>query len=290
MTQSPNIKRESGGSRTNNEVAKVPEVLPLHPKANGILYDIRISDLDSTFKLCEKEISETLEQLLEIVPDYQTLNPLIKNISDAFSILQKEKSEYKKVRSALKDAKREYVDRYREHPQVTLDTWDHYSQNESDFRGLYATLEEHVKNNQTDANDLSDVDPKERILRVLPYIWNDPRCVLPDDILDGHTTAENNREQDLQIEGGQIELICPITCKPFEEPLISKKCHHTFDKAGITSYLAGGTDGKRDCPQAGCNQVLSIQDFEPDPVMTLRCKIAKIQQGEKDEYEGLDVL
>ena len=290
MTQSPGIKKESGNSRTDKEVVKVPEVLPLHPKANGILYDIRISDLDSTFKLCEKQTLETLEQLLEVVPDYRTLNPLVRDISDAFSTLQKEKLEYKKVRSALKDAKREYVDRYREYSQVTLDTWDDYSQNDSNFRGLYATLEEHVKIGQTDANDLGDVDPNERILRVLPYIWNDPRCVLPDDILSGPNTTESNAEQDLQIEGGQIELICPITCKPFEEPLISKKCHHTFDKAGITSYLADGTDGKRDCPQAGCNQVLSIQDFEPDPIMTLRCKIAKIQQGERDEYEGLDVL
>lgn len=123
-----------------------------------------------------------------------------------------------------------------------------------------------------------------KILKVLPYIWNDPTCVIPD-------LQNPADEDDLQIEGGKIELTCPITCKPYEAPLISRKCNHVFDRDGIQNYLQGYTT--RDCPQAACSQVVSMRDFVRDPIMELRCKIAKMkesQEQDKRSSQAIDVL
>ena len=54
-------------------------------------------------------------------------------------------------------------------------------------------------------------------------------------------------------------LICPITSALPEHPVISKICHHVYDKRAITRYIQQqNSDGKRDviCPAIGCNQTI----------------------------------
>ncbi|CAI4407996.1 CQS_1a_G0013220.mRNA.1.CDS.1 [Saccharomyces cerevisiae] len=260
----------------------IPKSVPLHPKTGKYFHNLHARDLSNIYQQCYKQIDETINQLVDSTsPSTIGIEEQVIDITSTYKLLSTYESESNSFDEHIKDLKKNFKRSSDACPQIDLSTWDKYRTGEltapklSELYLNMPTPEPATMVNNTDTL---------KILKVLPYIWNDPTCVIPD-------LQNPADEDDLQIEGGKIELTCPITCKPYEAPLISRKCNHVFDRDGIQNYLQGYTT--RDCPQAACSQVVSMRDFVRDPIMELRCKIAKMkesQEQDKRSSQAIDVL
>ena len=260
----------------------IPKSVPLHPKSGKYFHNLHARDLSNIYQQCYKQIDETINQLVDSTsPSTIGIEEQVADITSTYKLLSTYESESNSFDEHIKDLKKNFKQSSDACPQIDLSTWDKYRTGEltapklSELYLNMPTPEPATMVNNTDTL---------KILKVLPYIWNDPTCVIPD-------LQNPADEDDLQIEGGKIELTCPITCKPYEAPLISRKCNHVFDRDGIQNYLQGYTT--RDCPQAACSQVVSMRDFVRDPIMELRCKIAKMkesQEQDKRSSQAIDVL
>lgn len=260
----------------------IPKSVPLHPKSGKYFHNLHARDLSNIYQQCYKQIDETINQLVDSTSPFTIgIEEQVADITSTYKLLSTYESESNSFDEHIKDLKKNFKQSSDACPQIDLSTWDKYRTGEltapklSELYLNMPTPEPATMVNNTDTL---------KILKVLPYIWNDPTCVIPD-------LQNPADEDDLQIEGGKIELTCPITCKPYEAPLISRKCNHVFDRDGIQNYLQGYTT--RDCPQAACSQVVSMRDFVRDPIMELRCKIAKMkesQEQDKRSSQAIDVL
>jgi len=56
---------------------------------------------------------------------------------------------------------------------------------------------------------------------------------------------------------------CPLTQKPFNEPVQNKKCKHKYEKKTVLKYIADKNKLKRPakCPSAGCENILNEKDL-----------------------------
>ncbi|CAB4252764.1 similar to Saccharomyces cerevisiae YEL019C MMS21 SUMO ligase involved in chromosomal organization and DNA repair [Maudiozyma barnettii] len=263
----------------------IPDQLPLNNNALKDLQRIRATEQSRLFTECGQELRNTMDQCLESVQELKELAPLLESLAECAAALEKQETEYSTMALNLEIAKKQYTTESEKCKEVTLETWDEYvdkTLEAPDFLDVLKMERSEEIKSQTRHLPTSRISDTNKILRILPQIWENPRCVLPDD---------NDDEDDLMIDGGIIELTCPITCRMYEKPLISKKCSHVFDETGLKSYFS--KENHRDCPQTGCSKQLTFRDFIPDPVMALRCQIAKIQETKHldvGEQESLDVL
>ncbi|EDO16826.1 hypothetical protein Kpol_1056p27 [Vanderwaltozyma polyspora DSM 70294] len=272
---------------------KLPDSVPLHRGLIREFHDIRVSDVSSSFVSCQKEIYDTLMFFLESGIDYEDLCPLVKSNCDTYIQLLEQEEESQGFQTKFKTIKENYKEMTESCEVFDLDTMDRYAERDITAPQLSKLLKE--------ANDgyipkiKISITMVDRILRAFPYIWKDPKCILPDSLLgDGFNNDAN--EDEIEMAGGSIELTCPITTLIYEEPMISKKCQHTFDKSGLTEYLKNSDTNRymeKDCAKDGCSKKISMDDFSPDTIMSLRCKIYQIKRNENNnnmKLEALDVL
>ncbi|KAH3675628.1 hypothetical protein WICMUC_002545 [Wickerhamomyces mucosus] len=122
-------------------------------------------------------------------------------------------------------------------------------------------------------------NPDYKFLKYAPFIIEDPLKPLPE---------ENDGENDdLEVEGGIVDLKCPISYKLYEAPFISKVCSHVFDKTAIANTFSGTS---KKCPIPGCGALLTVKDFAPDRVMELRVKSHKIHEKQKSKNSKIERL
>lgn len=227
----------------------------------------------------KKELIQTLWQVVETA-NPQELGDLIKGICESYEELQRCEEDSLRLQNAVQDGKQRYKQASDTYPPLSLETWDRYATEPA------PSLRDYIRCGSPEEGDGAELPPlqqlqntaQDKLLRALPHIWQDPQCMLPD---------EEAAEDELQIEGGHLELVCPITCRPFHQPMVSKKCGHVFDKEGITNYFEGHSS--RDCPQGACVQKLTLRDFTPDEIMKLRCLIQSKRMHKEDEPQ-LDIL
>ncbi|CDH11552.1 related to E3 SUMO-protein ligase MMS21 [Zygosaccharomyces bailii ISA1307] len=242
---------------------------PLHLRCRQF-HSLRVVDLNPVYQDAKKELIQTLWQIVDTA-NSQELGDLIKSICESYDELQKCEVDSLRLESAVEQGKQRYKQISDTFPPLNLENWDQYARDRApSLRDYIHGVEEVAKPPQ--------ITEQDRLLRALPYIWQDPQCMLPDD---------EGTEEGVQIEGGRLELICPITCRPFQQPMVSKKCGHVFEKEGITNYFDGHSS--RDCPQGACVQKLALRDFVPDDIMKLRCLIQGKRTQNEDETP-LDVL
>ncbi|AGO12307.1 AaceriAEL053Cp [[Ashbya] aceris (nom. inval.)] len=161
----------------------------------------------------------------------------------------------------LQRSKAAYKDQSDQCEPITLQTWDRYQQGELTAPSLEEMYSQEDIEEEAQAPEEHE-DQLQRLFLALPYIWNDPTAIVPDQ------AASRQEDEELKISGGTIELTCPITCQRFTRPMISRKCGHVFDEVGLRRFLERQT---KPCPQGACGQNLSMKDFVPDLVMQFRC-------------------
>lgn len=271
----------------------LPDILPLHPKSQPKLFALSIDDHDIDLSnFAGQEILNTINQIIDFSNiDDLKVNDLIHSLEKSQKTVLEQNEVLVKAKERLNDARniynRESVEFLKNNPNwhdnietgnkmsTTLSTL--YNDSTTSTNSTPAANKAAEKNKQTDKIN--------ELLRVLPYIMKDPTAVIPD--------MNDGESDELEIEGGNIELICPITFKPYQKPMISKQCGHVFDYDGLKDYFRNEESRLRDCPQAACGKKLTLKEFELDDMMVLRCKLAKLkerkQQNTKNE-EVLDVL
>ncbi|CCK71573.1 SUMO ligase MMS21 KNAG_0H01590 [Huiozyma naganishii CBS 8797] len=263
------------------------ECLPLHPQALRYFHDIEVKDISTSVTSVEKEFQETLDQIIDSSNRSVDIDKLVADLGDSYREFTKQKEKSETLSQKLTDLKREYKEESAKCEKVTFDTWKKYQSGELTAPNLLELYHERFAKGEEDpvATTTKKKSNFNVMLKLLPHLWKDPTAIIPDDI----DTADTD---DLQINGGNIELICPITVREFEHPMISKQCGHVFDKVGLTSYF-GGRNESKNCPQGACSKMLMLKDFEPDPIMAFRCKIARVLRERKDTEpagDELDVL
>ena len=85
----------------------------------------------------------------------------------------------------------------------------------------------------------------------------------------------------------QVEeaLHCPITRKPFEDPVRNRLCNHCYSKAAIHQMLARRNSIK--CPVGGCTKEVKMPDLIPDRELARRVK-RKMKQDKYDRHHTAD--
>ncbi|KIY44809.1 hypothetical protein FISHEDRAFT_77219 [Fistulina hepatica ATCC 64428] len=72
---------------------------------------------------------------------------------------------------------------------------------------------------------------------------------------------ESDDDDDLEIGGVQQTYQCALSLKPLTDPLTSRSCKHSFDRAAITDMIRQSRGNVR-CPAAGCNKMLTMDIME----------------------------
>jgi hypothetical protein len=86
---------------------------------------------------------------------------------------------------------------------------------------------------------------------------------------------EEEEDEEIAMVSQKISIHCPLTRIIMTIPYTSKTCHHSFSEA-VLDYLS---NGPAECPVAGCNRYLKLQDMYKDK------KLARLIQRETLQME-----
>lgn len=156
---------------------------------------------------------------------------------------------------------------------------------QQDF-GIYADRIRNFTDGETFDNVLQDIEQyKENNSNRL---MNERKNLLNEQIQRINQSVEDGSDEEITIEGedSAAGLICPLTQKLPDFPVVSRTCHHVFEKDAILEYIQRSTNRRQtsvECPFAGCNQMISRNSLYEDPAITRRVKQAKQHGG--NDYE-----
>ena len=103
-------------------------------------------------------------------------------------------------------------------------------------------------------------------------------------------------DDDIEIDRERISLKCPLTLLPFQDPVTSTKCPHSFEKTAIEDMIRRSTfmvdaDHSRatghqraravQCPV--CTVMLTLGDIKPDVALLRRVKRAATSKQQNDD-------
>ncbi|KAK4860869.1 hypothetical protein LT330_004600 [Penicillium expansum] len=107
-------------------------------------------------------------------------------------------------------------------------------------------------------------------------------------------------DDDIAIERERISLKCPLTLTPYQDPVTSTKCPHSFEREAIMDMISrspttiappASRRGQRrvhvvKCPV--CSIPLTADDLRPDPVLLRRVRRAQELQEREEEDDHLE--
>ncbi|KAL2755633.1 hypothetical protein ACRALDRAFT_2053117 [Sodiomyces alcalophilus JCM 7366] len=104
----------------------------------------------------------------------------------------------------------------------------------------------------------------------------------------GTKQQQDDSDEDLVIEGEVQSFTCPLSLEPLSEPFTSRKCNHTFQKAAIVEWFGTARHAAKTCPQTGCSQSISLNDFYEDEVILRRVQRARKRREREEAAEAED--
>ncbi|QLL34498.1 hypothetical protein HG536_0G03600 [Torulaspora globosa] len=256
-------------------MAKLPEALPIHRHARGAFHELSVGDVSRCYRAVAQQLLETYRHTMD--DPGEDVDAQMNELIAAYQELASLETSSRSLDARLESAKQKYRESSHNLEPVDLSWWNRYSSKSPD--GL-PKLSDIFEREEISPGRRSRLTREDKLLDAIAYLWRDPTGMMPD---------EQNNDEDVHIEGGKIELRCPITCQDFKQPMISKKCNHVFDLEGLQEYFKD--HATRDCAQGGCSQKLSMSDFEEDEIMRLRCQIEKVKKKSSTEEQiAMDVI
>ncbi|CAD5118644.1 DgyrCDS7332 [Dimorphilus gyrociliatus] len=74
-----------------------------------------------------------------------------------------------------------------------------------------------------------------------------------------------DEDEDVIVASEKVSVKCPITQVVMKEAMLNKKCKHSYDLNGITSYLNTRKGKATQCPVSGCtNKCVEMNDLLPN--------------------------
>ncbi|CDO92017.1 unnamed protein product [Kluyveromyces dobzhanskii CBS 2104] len=253
---------------------ELPDTLPVTSRRHDILNQITLPDLSREISAAKTAIQEFITTLLSSSTTFPTDRAdEIKEVERAYRDLLRQEAKQKYLSSKLSDLKSEYRHQSSGTPRLDRDNWNSFSQNE---HGLVNMGKRWVEL-QSDSVEIDRKDQWLRVFCALPYIWSDPTRIIPYDPFESEPTQEeDDEEEDVKVDGGIIELTCPVSVKKFEKPMISLKCFHTIDNESLESLFR--SERSIQCPVPGCNNSLTPRDFVTDRLMHIRVLISELRE------------
>lgn len=245
----------------------LPEVLPVTYNTQHALNTIALPDLSQHISATKSSIQESLTSLisLDAYPE-----EAISQLAASYKKLLQMESYHRHLDISLKQFKHTFVQQSNNLPTFDKEHWTDYTNNSFDLINIKEKWSEAQK------DEIATVKNEQwlRVFHALRYIWNDPTCVLPEDTLDGDGNEEE--DDDVKVDGGVIQLHCPVSFKKYSHPMISTKCKHTFDSTSLESLF--NNHRSIECPMPGCGNTLTRQDFVDDRLMQFRILISDLRK------------
>lgn len=93
-------------------------------------------------------------------------------------------------------------------------------------------------------------------------------------------------DSDIEIATEKTRLKCPITLLPFQDPVTSDKCQHSYERFAIMDMLNHSRDRPKQvqCPE--CNVPLTENDLQPNPVLKRRVQRLLARAASKRDRGG----
>jgi hypothetical protein len=106
----------------------------------------------------------------------------------------------------------------------------------------------------------------------------------------GGGRGRQQEEDDVEYAGGETTagLVCPLTAKLPEHPIVSTICHHVFECDAIKQYIRSHVTGREKrvlCPVAGCAAEFGLADLKEDSAVTRQ--VSEARHAQDDEYQRL---
>ncbi|ORY61235.1 zinc-finger of the MIZ type in Nse subunit-domain-containing protein [Pseudomassariella vexata] len=106
---------------------------------------------------------------------------------------------------------------------------------------------------------------------------------------DDEEGGEEDADEDVVISEEVVDLRCPLSMQIMKEPYTSRNCKHTYEKAHIYGYLNPHPNKTTQCPQTGCNKMVSKSDLYLDEIILRKIKRAQARENDRDSEEDDDV-
>lgn len=96
-------------------------------------------------------------------------------------------------------------------------------------------------------------------------------------------------DDDIVITNRQESMICPLTKKIMTDPLISRRCEHSYSSV-IKDYIRESNERRIECPVAGCVHFVTMGDLRPNKLLARKIRRKKFiemeeEMEEREKYE-----
>lgn len=250
---------------------QIPACVPIHHTLAQDVLKIRDetvqeSDLIETKKKLFEAALKFLDEIVQTPSrpgddeDTGRLAPLMKLIKSIDRVSEAE-DESRMFKRSFNEVRETVWNRMKNEPELTMENVGMYAQRDPENTLFSRILEKRLEEDSKvlERNKTSVTHKDHLYLKNAAFIIDHPLDPLPDE----------NADDDLQVEGGKVDIKCPLSLRIFEQPMRSKKCGHTFDYSAIKDTWRHNVEP---CPVLGCGSRISINDFEPDELMNLRVK------------------
>ncbi|RPB04829.1 hypothetical protein L873DRAFT_1798647 [Choiromyces venosus 120613-1] len=103
--------------------------------------------------------------------------------------------------------------------------------------------------------------------------------------------AQDDDGSDVEIAQEKQSYKCPLTLRPFENPVRSTICPHAFEKDAIENMIRNSRVQGVACPTPGCAKMLTLRVLKEDPVLkrkVIRALALEKRKRQIQEYESDD--
>ncbi|KIP08108.1 hypothetical protein PHLGIDRAFT_127242 [Phlebiopsis gigantea 11061_1 CR5-6] len=106
------------------------------------------------------------------------------------------------------------------------------------------------------------------------------------DLIPPEDGDDSDDDDDIQVGGVTQDYKCPLTLTMLVDPLTSNVCGHSFAADAIREYLHDKP--RQTCPNAGCNQMITLGDLKPNKALAKKAREADRRQRMREEEDESD--
>lgn len=148
------------------------------------------------------------------------------------------------------------------HEHITLDNLADYigESPEKTTISLTQTYDDAFRHCKSKYEEKIDIGAKELLAKTKQLIFV---TVFPERPIPSNLMLDAD-DDDLEVDGGKVDLTCPISRTIFKNPVKNRNCTHTYDLDALRVYIRSANI----CPE--CRAPLSSSSYIPDIIMQAR--------------------
>ncbi|OUM57407.1 hypothetical protein PIROE2DRAFT_65027 [Piromyces sp. E2] len=105
-----------------------------------------------------------------------------------------------------------------------------------------------------------------------------------DDNMAIDNAEDDDDDEDIVITNRQESIKCPITKRIMTDPLISRRCEHSYSSV-IKDIIKDSNERRIECPVAGCVHFVTLSDLRPNKLLARKIRRKKFLEMEEEMEE-----